>query len=43
MATGYPEGLNDVSHLEGVCSLEAISAGDNFIFLPGKQKAKLKM
>jgi hypothetical protein len=36
MATRRLEGLNDASHLEGVCSLEAISAGDNFIFLSGK-------
>jgi hypothetical protein len=39
MATRRLEGLNDVSHLEGVRSLEAMSAEDNFIFLSGKQKS----
>jgi hypothetical protein len=43
MATSRLEGLIDVSQLGGVCSLEAIRAGDNFIFLSGKQKVKLKM
>jgi hypothetical protein len=37
------EGLNAVSHLEIVGSFEAISGGDDFILLSGKQKVKLKM
>jgi hypothetical protein len=42
IATRRLEGLSDTPHLEGVRPLEAVSTGDNFIFLSAKQKYQIK-
>jgi hypothetical protein len=42
MATRRLEGPNDALRSAGVCSFEAIRAGDNFIFFPGGKKTRIK-